>query len=112
MQADNPAPLMSEPRSPNAGQHRPKEDVEHLAKLYREMFLIRRVEEESARSYAEGKIGGFLHLYIGQEAVAVGVQSVVEKGDEIITGSYQVIRTIRNEASIKVDNRNQGQPKT
>ena len=41
-----------------------------LADLYRQMFLIRRVEEEAARAYAKGKIGGFLHLYIGQEAVA------------------------------------------
>jgi TPP-dependent pyruvate/acetoin dehydrogenase alpha subunit len=41
-------------------------------RLYRQMFLIRRFEEEAARAYAQGKIGGFLHLYIGQEAVAVG----------------------------------------
>ena len=47
-------------------------DELHLA-LYRQMFLIRRFEEEAARAYAQGKIGGFLHLYIGQEAVAVGV---------------------------------------
>ncbi len=85
MQADNPAPLMTEPRPPNAGQHRPKEDVDHLAKLYREMFLIRRVEEESARSYAEGKIGGFLHLYIGQEAVGVGAIAALKPEDYVVT---------------------------
>src|SRR5579859_453193 len=85
MQADNPAPLMSEPRTPNSGQHRPKEDLEHLANLYREMFLIRRVEEESARSYAEGKIGGFLHLYIGQEAVGVGAIAALRPEDYVVT---------------------------
>ncbi|HEY2515194.1 MAG TPA: hypothetical protein VGI39_30215, partial [Polyangiaceae bacterium] len=51
---------------------RPSADLDRLAGLYRQMFLIRRVEEEAARGYAQGKIGGFLHLYIGQEAVAVG----------------------------------------
>jgi pyruvate dehydrogenase E1 component alpha subunit len=61
------------------------EDVEHLAKLYRQMLLIRRVEEESARGYAEGKIGGFLHLYIGQEAVAVGAISSLRSDDYVIT---------------------------
>jgi pyruvate dehydrogenase E1 component alpha subunit len=45
---------------------------EELLAQYRQMQLIRRVEEEAARAYAQGKIGGFLHLYIGQEAVAVG----------------------------------------
>jgi pyruvate dehydrogenase E1 component alpha subunit len=57
----------------------------HLAKLYRQMFLIRRLEEEAARAYAMGKIGGFLHLYIGQEAVAVGACSVIGKDDYIVT---------------------------
>jgi pyruvate dehydrogenase E1 component alpha subunit len=63
----------------------PTSEAEHLAKLYREMFLIRRVEEESARAYAEGKIGGFLHLYIGQEAVAVGSLSALQPDDYVIT---------------------------
>ena len=43
-----------------------------LLELYRQMVLIRRFEEKSAELYAEGKIGGFLHLYIGEEAIAVG----------------------------------------
>ncbi|CAN5597094.1 pyruvate dehydrogenase (acetyl-transferring) E1 component subunit alpha [soil metagenome] len=60
-------------------------DSSHLTKLYRQMFLIRRLEEEAARAYAMGKIGGFLHLYIGQEAVAVGACSVLTKDDYIIT---------------------------
>jgi pyruvate dehydrogenase E1 component alpha subunit len=49
------------------------------------MFLIRRVEEESARGYAEGKIGGFLHLYIGQEAVGVGAISALRPDDYVMT---------------------------
>jgi len=57
----------------------------HLAQLYRQMFLIRRLEEESARAYAMGKIGGFLHLYIGQEAVAVGACSAMQKDDYVVT---------------------------
>ena len=59
--------------------------IDHLAALYREMLLIRRVEEESARAYAEGKIGGFLHLYIGQEAVAVGALAALRPEDYVIT---------------------------
>ena len=64
---------------------KPNAEVEHLAKLYREMLLIRRVEEESARGYAEGKIGGFLHLYIGQEAVGVGAIAALRPDDYVIT---------------------------
>jgi pyruvate dehydrogenase E1 component alpha subunit len=64
---------------------RPSGELEHLAGLYRQMFLIRRVEEECARAYAEGKIGGFLHLYIGQEAVGVGALAALEKDDYVIT---------------------------
>jgi pyruvate dehydrogenase E1 component alpha subunit len=56
----------------------------HLA-LYRKMQVIRRFEEESARAYAQGKIGGFLHLYIGQEAVAVGACEALLPTDYVIT---------------------------
>jgi pyruvate dehydrogenase E1 component alpha subunit len=89
MQLENPA-VSPEPKAPSTGNGRPDESqdathVEHLAKLYRQMFLIRRVEEESARGYAEGKIGGFLHLYIGQEAVAVGAIAALQPGDSVIT---------------------------
>jgi pyruvate dehydrogenase E1 component alpha subunit len=84
MQANNPAPLTSEPKlvslPPATG-----ESLEHLASLYRSMLLIRRVEEESARGYAEGKIGGFLHLYIGQEAVGVGSIAALRPDDYVIT---------------------------
>jgi len=86
MQADKTVPLMPEPRPvPVPPPPRPKEDLEHQASLYRSMLLIRRVEEESARAYAEGKIGGFLHLYIGQEAVAVGSIAALRPEDYVIT---------------------------
>ena len=52
-------------------------DQEIIVDLYRQMQRIRRFEEEAARLYTEKKIGGFLHLYIGQEAVAVGAMSVL-----------------------------------
>jgi pyruvate dehydrogenase E1 component alpha subunit len=60
-------------------------DQELLADLYRGMARIRRFEEEAARLYTERKIGGFLHLYIGQEAVAVGAISVLEDRDYVMT---------------------------
>jgi pyruvate dehydrogenase E1 component alpha subunit len=53
--------------------------------LYRQILLIRRLEEESARSYAQGKIGGFLHLYIGQEAVGVGAMAALRPSDYVVT---------------------------
>jgi pyruvate dehydrogenase E1 component alpha subunit len=55
---------------------------------YRAMLLIRRFEERCAQLYVEGKIGGFLHLYIGQEAVAVGAMSLLRPDDYFIT-SYR-----------------------
>jgi pyruvate dehydrogenase E1 component alpha subunit len=53
--------------------------------LYHQMVLIRRVEERSAELYQQGKIGGFLHLYIGQEAVSTGLISARKPGDRVIT---------------------------
>ena len=53
--------------------------------LYRSLVGIRRFEERSLRAYNQGKIGGFLHLYIGQEAVATGVVSLMEENDHMIT---------------------------
>ena len=53
--------------------------------LYQEMVVIRRLEERSAELYQQGKIGGFLHLYIGQEAVSAGICSVRQPQDRIIT---------------------------
>ena len=56
-----------------------------VAEFYRKMLLIRRFEEASARLYMQRLIGGFLHLYIGEEAVAVGAISLLEPQDYIIT---------------------------
>ncbi|HET7606756.1 MAG TPA: pyruvate dehydrogenase (acetyl-transferring) E1 component subunit alpha [Sphingomicrobium sp.] len=58
-----------------------------MMRLYREMLLIRRFEERAGQLYGLGLIGGFCHLYIGQEAVAVGLQSAMTVGkDSVITG--------------------------
>lgn len=60
---------------------------EELLEFYRQMVLIRRFEEKAGQLYGLGFIGGFCHLYIGQEAVAVGIQSALEVGkDSVITG--------------------------
>src|SRR3989441_8520160 len=55
-------------------------------KAYRDMLLIRRFEEKAGQLYGMGLIGGFCHLYIGQEAVVVGMQMTLKAGDEVITG--------------------------
>ncbi|HMN61984.1 MAG TPA: pyruvate dehydrogenase (acetyl-transferring) E1 component subunit alpha [Anaerolinea sp.] len=60
------------------------EKSEHI-RLYQEMVVIRRLEEKSAELYQQGKIGGFLHLYIGQEAVSTGLISVRRPEDRVIT---------------------------
>ena len=59
---------------------------DELLKYYRDMLLIRRFEERAGQLYGMGLIGGFCHLYIGQEAIAVGVQAVKRPGDQVITG--------------------------
>jgi pyruvate dehydrogenase E1 component alpha subunit len=63
-------------------------DAEQLKRFYRDMLLIRRFEERAGQLYGMGLIGGFCHLYIGQEAVVVGMQSTIQLGDSIIT-SYR-----------------------
>jgi pyruvate dehydrogenase E1 component alpha subunit len=57
-----------------------------MLKFYREMLLIRRFEEKAGQLYGMGKIAGFCHLYIGQEAVVTGVQACLKEGDQVITG--------------------------
>ncbi|MDP9137449.1 MAG: pyruvate dehydrogenase (acetyl-transferring) E1 component subunit alpha [Pseudomonadota bacterium] len=57
-------------------------------KAYRDMLLIRRFEEKAGQLYGMGLIGGFCHLYIGQEAVVVGMQMTLKSGDQVIT-SYR-----------------------
>ena len=59
-------------------------DRKEALSLYRMMLLIRRFEERSAQLYVEGKIGGFLHLYIGQEAVGVGAIGLMRPDDYLI----------------------------
>src|SRR4051812_28390659 len=51
-----------------------------------DMLLIRRFEEKAGQLYGMGAIGGFCHLYIGQEAIVVGMQMALKKGDQVITG--------------------------
>jgi len=60
-----------------------------LKKFYYEMLLIRRFEEKSGQLYGMGLIGGFCHLYIGQEAVVVGIQSVMTIGKDSVITSYR-----------------------
>jgi pyruvate dehydrogenase E1 component alpha subunit len=83
----------------DTGRHRPGDgpadnsqaDVPGLTReqerqAYRDMLLIRRFEEKAGQMYGMGLIGGFCHLYIGQEAVVVGMQMTLKPGDQVITG--------------------------
>ncbi len=67
---------------------KPNVSAEELKTYYREMLLIRRFEEKAGQLYGMGLIGGFCHLYIGQEAVVVGLEAAAEEGDKRIT-SYR-----------------------
>ena len=83
--ASTPAPTSNRetPRDPAPYEATPEE----LETFYREMLLIRRFEEKAGQLYGLGLIGGFCHLYIGQEAVAVGLQSALDGDkDSVITG--------------------------
>jgi pyruvate dehydrogenase E1 component alpha subunit len=71
---------MSNPNTPA-----PPRNSDTLKKLYSDMLLIRRFEERAGQLYGMGLIGGFCHLYIGQEAVVVGMQSNVSSNDQLIT---------------------------
>src|SRR5712675_2051846 len=64
----------------------PEFSREQELKALRDMLLIRRFEEKAGQLYGMGAIGGFCHLYIGQEAVVVGMQMALKKGDQVITG--------------------------
>ncbi|HWI87319.1 MAG TPA: pyruvate dehydrogenase (acetyl-transferring) E1 component subunit alpha [Sphingomonas sp.] len=84
-------PAAAPPAAPN--RERPPEpqsyaaSKEELLEFYRQMLLIRRFEEKAGQLYGLGLIGGFCHLYIGQEAVAVGLQSALKVGrDSVVTG--------------------------
>ena len=64
---------------------KPNVSADELKHYYREMLLIRRFEEKAGQLYGMGLIGGFCHLYIGQEAVVVGLEATTKEGDKRIT---------------------------
>src|SRR5690606_28145379 len=76
------AALSNTLKAPQPNQFTKEEDLH----AYREMLLIRRFEEKAGQLYGMGFIGGFCHLYIGQEAVVVGMQMSLKDGDQVITG--------------------------
>jgi pyruvate dehydrogenase E1 component alpha subunit len=69
-----------------AGVPVPEFSREQDISAYRSMLLIRRFEEKAGQMYGMGLIGGFCHLYIGQEAVVIGMQLALQPGDQVITG--------------------------
>ncbi|HYG31015.1 MAG TPA: pyruvate dehydrogenase (acetyl-transferring) E1 component subunit alpha [Allosphingosinicella sp.] len=82
---DAPPQTSNRERPPQPGRYAASRD--ELLEFYRQMLLIRRFEERAGQLYGLGLIGGFCHLYIGQEAVAVGLQSAMDpKRDSVITG--------------------------
>ncbi|XDZ66967.1 pyruvate dehydrogenase (acetyl-transferring) E1 component subunit alpha [Alphaproteobacteria bacterium LSUCC0684] len=76
------------PGRPAKSSQLPEPDEKTLLHLYEQMLLIRRFEEKAGQLYGMGQIGGFCHLYIGQEAVVVGMQSVADPKDTVVT-SYR-----------------------
>ena len=68
--------------------NKPITSKKELLELYNKMLLIRRFEEKAGQLYGMGHIGGFCHLYIGQEAVVVGIEAIKKIGDQNIT-SYR-----------------------
>jgi pyruvate dehydrogenase E1 component alpha subunit len=73
-------------RAPDQSPALPDFDKEQEMRAYRRMLLIRRFEEKAGQLYGMGLIGGFCHLYIGQEAIVVGMQLAIKEGDKVITG--------------------------
>src|SRR5271168_5279612 len=73
-------------KSKTARQDAPEVAPAELLDLYRNMLLIRRFEEKAGQMYGMGLIGGFCHLYIGQEAVVTGMKLAMRDGDQMITG--------------------------
>ena len=71
--------------APRKSAAKPDVSADALRQFYRDMLLIRRFEEKAGQLYGMGLIGGFCHLYIGQEAVVVGLEATAEQGDKRIT---------------------------
>jgi pyruvate dehydrogenase E1 component alpha subunit len=84
----NPESVSTRTQGSRAVERRadPKPD---LLAMYRDMLLIRRFEEAAGRVYTEGKIGGFCHLYIGQEAVAIGLRRAVNPEKDYLVNAYR-----------------------
>ncbi len=84
--------MVTKPRKSSRAKSKPSPVTEFSKQedfsAYREMLLIRRFEEKAGQLYGMGHIGGFCHLYIGQEAVVVGMQAAIDEGDQLIT-SYR-----------------------
>ncbi len=76
---------MSQPSAKSPSAPVPGRDPQELRRLYTQMLRIRRFEESAARAYTQGKISGFLHLYIGQEAIAVATADLMIPGDRVVT---------------------------
>ena len=74
------------PAKSKSAKPAPKLKRDEALKYYRDMLLIRRFEERAGQLYGMGKIAGFCHLYIGQEAVVTGMQACLKDGDQVITG--------------------------
>lgn len=85
MKSDKKSPKVKSDTALSAESNISKEQI---LKMYREMLLIRRFEEKAGQLYGMGLIGGFCHLYIGQEAVVTGMQACITKEDAVIT-SYR-----------------------
>jgi len=86
--AKKPEPESEKSAPDQAPRDRPNVSRDELLQYYRDMLLIRRFEEKAGQLYGMGLIGGFCHLYIGQEAVVVGLEAAAEEGDKRIT-SYR-----------------------
>ena len=87
----NQASPQADPAASSSAMRRIEEDetpeattVEELLPLYRQILAIRRMEEAAAKAYSQGKIGGFLHLIIGQEAVCVGAVATLKPEDYVV----------------------------
>ncbi|MEX2454870.1 MAG: pyruvate dehydrogenase (acetyl-transferring) E1 component subunit alpha [Rhodospirillaceae bacterium] len=87
--AKSAAPGKSKSKAATSGRgDNSRPGADELLAYYRDMLLIRRFEERAGQMYGMGLIGGFCHLYIGQEAVVVGMQSAIDDRDSVVT-SYR-----------------------